>query len=101
MFSMLLLCTYLFMLSHYASPLVVYMEMLKSSTRRLETSVDFSKAPYSSTLTHFHVCCSVFNVVSMKRMMHTVDFFVALVNTHSILVFEHTENMTALTKEKS
>ena len=66
------------------------MEMLKSSTRRLETSINFSEASSLSTLTHFHGCCSVFNVVGMKRMMHTGACLDAVVNTHNILVFAHT-----------
>ena len=90
MLSMILLCTSLFPLSHDTSPPVVYMDMLKSSTSRLETSVDFSKALSSSTLTYFHGCCSVFNVLSMKLRMHTGDCLDAVVNTHIIVAFAPT-----------
>ena len=37
------------------------MVTLKSSTRRLVTSIEFSKAPFYSNIMRFHGCCSLFN----------------------------------------
>ena len=44
---------------------------LNSTTSKLVTPVEFSKAPYSSTLISLHGCCSLFNFVNMKWMMWT------------------------------
>ena len=49
----LLFCLF-FTLSYEVYPTVVSMDILNSSTRKLVTSVEFSKAPYSSTLTRLH-----------------------------------------------
>ena len=62
---MLLLCCSLFTLIYDASPQVVSTEMLNLSTSRLVTYVEFSKEPYSPTLTRFHGRCSLLNVFRM------------------------------------
>ena len=87
MLLMILLCISLFSLSHDASQPVVSMEMVKSSTIRLVTSVKFSKYPYSSTLTRLHGCCSFFNFVSMKQLVCTGDCLDEVWNTHIIISF--------------
>ena len=79
-----------FPLIHDTSPPVVSMDIFNLSTGKLVTTVDFSKSPYSSTLTHLHGFCSLFNVVRMKQMMHTVAHLDEVVNTHSIIVFAQT-----------
>ena len=66
------------------------MDILNSSTSKLVTSVDFSKAPYLSTLTRLHGCCSLLAVIRMKRMIHTGDFLDAVGNIHSIIFFAQT-----------
>ena len=67
----IMLCISFFPSSRDAPPLVVYMNILNSSTSKLVTSIEFSKARYSSTLTIFHGCCSSLNFVRTKRMMRT------------------------------
>ena len=70
---MLLLCHQLFIFSHEESAIVVSMAMMNSSTRRLVTYVDFSKATSLSTLKRMNGCCSLFNVVRTKRITWTGD----------------------------
>ena len=89
-FCMLLFCISLFPLIRDASPPVVSMDILNSSTSKFVTSVEFAKAPSLSTLTRLHGCCSFFGVFRMKSMMLTGDFLDAVGNTHSILVFAQT-----------
>ena len=85
-----MLCLSLFPFSQDTSPPVVFMNILNYSTSKLVTSVDFDNAPSSSTLIHLHGCCSFFNVVRMKLMMHTWACLDAVGNTHSIIFFLHT-----------
>ena len=87
---MLLLCHSLFTLSRDTSLPVVSIDMLNSSTSRLVAFVEFYKAPYPSTLTCLHGCCSFFNVVRMKRMMWKGVSLYSVENTHIIVVFTHT-----------
>ena len=87
MLCMLLVCISLFPLSQDASSPVVSMDIFNSSTIKLVTSVEFSKALSSSTLIFLHGCCQFFNVDRMKRMIRTGDCLDALGNTHSIIVF--------------
>ena len=63
------------------------MDMLKSLTRRLVTSVKFAKAPYSPTLIRLHGCCLLFYVVRMKQMMQIGDSLYSVSNNPSIIVF--------------
>ena len=86
----LLLYLSLFPLGQDASPPVFSMDILISSTSKLVKSVEFFKAPYSSTLTRFHGCCSLFNIVIMKWMMWKGAHLDAVGNTHSILIFSQT-----------
>ena len=90
MLLIIMLSLSLFPLIHDASPPVVSMDILKSSTIRLVVSVDFSKAKYSSTLTRFHICCSLFNVVRMNEIIRTGASLDSVGNNHSILVFAKT-----------
>ena len=83
----LLLYLSFFTLVHDTSPPVVYIDFLNSSASKLVTSVDFSKAPSSSTLTCLHGCCSLLNVTGMKRVVHTRYCFDSVGNTHSVLIF--------------
>ena len=78
-------------LRHDTPTLLDSTDILKSSTRRLVTSVEFSKAQYLTTLTHFHGCCSLFNVVRTKRMMRAGDILDEVGNNHRIIVFSHTK----------
>ena len=87
---MLLLCISLFLLIYDASPLVFSMDILKSSTIKFVTSVEFYNALSSSTLMRLHGCCSFIIFVRMKRMMQTSDLLDAFGKTHSILVFVQT-----------
>ena len=87
---MLILCILLFPLIPDASPPVVSMDILSSSISKFVTSVEFSKAIYSSTLISYHGCCSFLSIVKMNRMMQTGDLLNAVGNTHIILVFVHT-----------
>ena len=89
MLLMLPLCLSFFQLIHEALPPLVPMVMLKSSNRRLVTSVEFSKAPSSSYLMRLHGCYSLFNDVRNKWMMHTGYLLDSVGNTQSILVFVH------------
>ena len=73
-----------------ASPPVVSMDILSSSISKFVTSVEFSKAIYSSTLISFHGCCSFLSIVKMNWMMQTGDLLDSVGNTHSILVFAQT-----------
>ena len=82
----IMLCFSFFPLINYASPSLVYMYMLKWSTRRFLTYVEFAKAPYSSTLTHLHVYCSFLNFVRMKWMLWTGASLDTIGNTHIIIV---------------
>ena len=66
------------------------MDILNSSTSKSVTSVQFSKAPYLSTLICLHGHFSFFNVVRMKRMMRIGDRLYAVGNTRSIIVFVQT-----------
>ena len=81
----LMLCISFFPLSHDASPPVVSMEIFNSSTIKFVTYVEFSKAPYSSTLTRLHGCFSFFSFVRMKRMMRTGARFDAVGNINRIV----------------
>ena len=54
------------------------------------TSVDFSNALSSSTLTHLYGCFLFISVVGMKRIMRTGALLGAVGNTHIILVFGQT-----------
>ena len=87
---MLLLWHSLLQLSQDASPPVVSMDILNSSTSKFVTSVEFSNALYSSTLTSLHGCCSFRSVVRMKRLMRTGALLDLVQNTYSILVFANT-----------
>ena len=77
-------------LSHDASPPGVSIDIIKSSTRMLVTSIYFYKAPSSSTLTRLHGCCSFFNVVRTKRIIGTGYLLDTVVNIQSLIVFVHT-----------
>ena len=66
------------------------MEMLNSSTKILVTSVEFSKVPYSSTLTYFHGCCFFLIFLRMKQMIHIGDCLGPIGNTYSVLLSSHT-----------
>ena len=90
MLLMLPLCLSLFPLIHGTSSPVVSMEMFKFSTRRLVIYVDFSKAPYFSTLTCLHGFCSFFNVVGMKWIIQTGDSLDSVGNIHTIIVSTQT-----------
>ena len=90
MLLMLMLFIMCFLLSHDASPPVVSMDILNSSTSKLVISVKFSEAPSLSTLTRLCGCFSFFDVVRMKWIMHTDARLGAVGNTHIILVFAHT-----------
>ena len=79
-----------FPLIQYASTPVVSMHILNHSTSRLVKSINFSKAPSSSTLIFFHGCCSLFSIVRMKQMMLTGAHLDEVVNTHIIIFFAHT-----------
>ena len=66
------------------------MATLNSSKRRLVTSVEFSKALYSSTHTFLHGCFSLFNVVRTIQIILTGALLDEISNNHSIVVFSHT-----------
>ena len=91
MLLMLMLFIMCFLLSHDASPPVVSMDILNSSTSKLVTSVNFSKASSPSTLTSLHGCYELFNCVRMKRMMRTGYCLDEVGNTYRILVFSQTK----------
>ena len=82
MLLMIMLCRSLFPFCHDASPPEFSTEMLNSSTSRLVTFIDFTKAQSSSTLTSLYWCCSLFNVVKMEQMIRTGDHLDAVGNTH-------------------
>ena len=84
---MFLLCFSLFPLRQDASPPVVSIDILNYSISKFVTSVEFVKAPYSSTLIRLRGCFSLFSVIRMNCMMQTCALLNAVVNTHSILVF--------------
>ena len=86
---MLLLCLSLFTSIQDASPPVVSMDILNSSVSKFVTSIDFSKAQYSSTLIRLRGCCSFFSVVRMKRMIRTGYLLDAVGNNHRIIFFAH------------
>ena len=85
-----MLCLSLFTLRRDASPPVVSVEMLKSSTTKLVTYVEFLKAPSLSTLTHLYGWCSLFNVFKINQMIPTGDSLDSVGNTHIIIVLEQT-----------
>ena len=87
---MILLCLSFFPLSQDASPPVGYMDIFNSSTRKFITSLEFSRAPSSSTFRRFHRYFSLFSVARMKGMMQKCDFLDAVVNTNRIIVFAQT-----------
>ena len=64
--------------------------MLNSSARRPVTSVDFYKTPSSSTIIHLNGCCSLFNVVRIKRMILIGDCLDVLGEIHIIIVLTYT-----------
>ena len=72
------------------SPAVVSMVILKSSTRRMVTSVYFSMVPSLSTHACFHGFVSLFNFVGMKRMMRIGYHLYAVGKTQRIIVFSQT-----------
>ena len=86
---MLLLCISSFKFIQYVSLPVVSTDILNSSISKLVTSVEFFKAPSSSTLTRLHGCCSLLSVFRKKRMMRTGACLDTVGNTHIILVFSH------------
>ena len=59
-------------------------------TRRLVTSVEFSKAPSSLTITRLYVWVSFFNNFSMKQIILTGGCLDEVRNIQSILVFAYT-----------
>ena len=75
MLCMLMLCCLFFTLIHEASSLLFTTAIMNSSTWRLVTSVQFSKAPSLLTLTSMHRCFSFFNVVRMKHIIFTGYLF--------------------------
>ena len=84
---MLLLCISFFLLIHDDSPPVFPTKIMKSSTKWLLTSIYFTNAPSSSTLTCFNGCCLFLYVVRIKRMIRTGDRLDAVGKTHIILIF--------------
>ena len=89
MFLMLLLCLLLFPFIH-ESPPPVSVTMLKLSTRRLVTYVEFPEAPSALTLACLYACFSLPSVDIMKRIIHTGDLLDEVINYQSIIVFAHT-----------
>ena len=66
------------------------MDILNSSISKFVTSIEFSKAPSSSTLILLHGCCSLLSAVRMKQMMQIGGILDAVGNTHINIVFEQT-----------
>ena len=96
---MLLLCLSLFPLIQDASPPVVSMDILNSSTSKLVTSIDSANALSLSTLIRLDECCPLLSVVRTKRMMRTGAILDAVGNTHIIIVFaQATVRMEANTR---
>ena len=62
------------------------MDILNSLISQFVTSIDSSKAPFSSNIIRLHGFCSLFSVVGMKRIMRTGDILVASGDTHIIIV---------------
>ena len=77
------------LLGQDASPPVVSMDVLNSSTSKFVTSVEFDHVLSSSTLTILNCCCSFISVFIMKRIILTGALLDAVGNTHSIIVFVH------------
>ena len=84
---MILLFLSFFLLIQDASPPVFSMDIFNYSIVNFVKSVEFSKAPSSSTLIHFHGCCSFFSVVRMKHIMRTGSILDSVGDTHRILFF--------------
>ena len=64
--------------------------MVNYSMRKFVTSVEVSKAPFSSTLTRLHGCYSLLSVVRMERMIRTGSLLYTVGKTHRIIVFADT-----------
>ena len=58
---------------------------------RLVTSVDFKKAPSSSTLTCLRGYFSFFNFVRMNKIIQIGDLLGTVGNVHIIIIFAHTK----------
>ena len=84
---MLLLCLSFLPLIQDAFPPVVSMNIFNSSTSKLVTSVEISRAPSSSYPISFHGCCSFFSFVRIKRMVQKGDILGAVGNIRSIVFF--------------
>ena len=80
----------LFPLRQDASPPVLSMNILKSSTSNFATSVEFSNALFSLTIMCLHGCCSFITVFIMKQMIRTGARLDKVGKTHSIIVFAQT-----------
>ena len=87
---MILLCLSFLPLIQDTPPPVVSMDILKSSTSKFVTSVEFANAISSSTLMRFHGYFSFISIVRMKKMMQTYALLDAVGKTHSILFFAET-----------
>ena len=89
-FWMLILCLLFLPLSQDASPPVVSMDILNSSTSKFVTYVEFFNAIYSSNIIRLHGCFLFSSVVRIYWMVRTGALVDAVGNTHSILVFAQT-----------
>ena len=87
MLCMLLMCGYLFILIHEAYSPVVSVVIINYSTRMLVTSVEFSKAPSSSTLICLNGWFSFFNFVKMNRTIMNGSCLNEAGNIYILLVF--------------
>ena len=96
-FFCIIMLRYLFSpLSHDESPLVIYRDILDSSANRSVISVDFSRAPLSSTLIRLHGFLSQFNFVRMKSMILNVSHAGAVWKIQSSIVLVHTTVIIAV-----
>ena len=68
-----------------------HVDMLNLSDIRLETSNNFSKAPPPPTTSRLHVWFSLFNVVSMNRIIPIGDCLDAVWIIQTVVVFTHTK----------
>ena len=80
---------FIFPLIYDASPLLVSMDMMNSSTIRLVISVEFSEALQSLTLTRLYVCFPFFNVVRMREIIRNGDILYVVGNNYIIIFLAH------------
>ena len=93
---MLLLCLSLFTFIQYASPPVVSLDILNSSTSKFVTYVEFANDLSLLILTRLHGCCLFICVVRIKLMTKIGTLLDVVGKNHIIIVFAQTTFSTEI-----